>query len=350
MCRRLIATFVLAVVAGAATGGFQHGLRALFRAEIELAATKLRMKPADLDPDVAFALAATGVTWRPSAGGVDLIRSERRQVAYAPYAERVRGYTAARNGDPRVRASFALSLLLDSPEDGQGLWKEAYDGLQVHGKDLDSILVGILSAGDRYPLLPRLTYSAADVLVLRIDPAQLPLYLAMASSKDTYLRSRGVAALGILTCSDRSAAQGAIPGLRVALRAYPISASQRAMFCGILEDAARDGSYRVRGAAALGLGLSDHDGARRILQRLARDPAYLLTEGATAGSKRVRFPVRATAEAMLGRLGFPVAGSGGDFSGRALREATRGGRDVTKDRRGMKKEMAETVPFHPWGW
>jgi len=350
MVRRAMVLGLALLAAASVARPLRAGLQELFRTEIELAAAKLRVKAQDLDPDVALALAATGVTYRPTAGGVELLRGDGKKMSYAPYAERQQGYRAALNGDPRVRISFALSLVFDSPEASATLDTTPYREVAAYGRDFERVLIGILSSGESTPLLPRLVYSAADILVIRTDPEHIPLYLAMAGSRDSYMRSRGVAALGLLTCSERTAAPKIVEGLRSPVRAFSISAAQRAMFCGMLERAASDRSFRVRGAAALGLGLSDHEGARPLLQKLARDRDYLLLPGSTSGSRRVLYPVRATAEVMLGRLGFPVRRSGGEFEGRALREATRGGRDVTRDRSGMKRGITSSVQFHEWGW
>lgn len=352
MIRRVLTALVLGMaMVPDTTSARPPTLHDLFRTEIELAAAKLRMKPADLDADVALALAVTGVTWEPVSDGHALLVRERKRIVYAPYEHRLAGYrSASRVGDPRQVFAFALSIVLDSPPNDQSVWHDAYRVVSSYGTELDRVLVGILGAGEKVPLLPLLGYAAADLVVSRPDTEHLPLYTALAASSDAYLRSRGVAGIAILACSERAAASGRLDGLDIPLRAFPISAVQRGRLLALLEEASRDRSYRVRGAAALGLGLSGHERAREILQRLAQDRAYLLMPGSTSATKRVLFPVRATAEAVLTLLGYPVRRSGGEFTARTVREVIRGGKDVTRDRSSMRRAATSPVRFNEWGW
>ncbi len=329
----------------------EPSLQELFRAEIALVAPKLRIRQADLDPDVALALASSGTTSRPSVGGYSLFAGDTKHLVYSPLQTRIRGYRAALQlADKRAAFSFALSLVLEPDSPAETIWSTAYEVVAAYGDGFDRVLVGILSAPTSMPLLPKLAYPAADVLVMRADPKHIPLFLALAQSRDVYLRSRGIAGLGLVSCTESAALAGHIEGLLAPIRTCSVSATQRAMFSELFEKAAKDRSYRVRGAAALALGLAGDDESRSLLVRLARDPAYIIMEGQSRGSRRVVYPVRATAETVLARLGYPVTRSGGEFADRDLRKATRGGRDVTRDTRGTARGMISRVLFNPWGW
>jgi len=326
-------------------------LQDLFKTEIALAAPALHIRSDELDPDAALAVAASGLSWRPVIGGHPLFIGEGKKTLFAPAEERLNGYRAARGaGDAKAAFSYALSLALDPPEGDHAAWVSAYQAVAAYDDGLDRVIVGILSVPDRVPFLPKLSYAAADLLVLRANTKHIPLYLALAKSGDSYLRSRGVAGLGIVACSEKNAAQGPLHGLRVPIRVNPVSESQRGMFLDLMERAAKDRSYRVRGAAALALGLAGGDEARSQLVRLSRDPAYLRYPGSSRSSYRVVFPVRATAEVMLMRQGVSVERSGGEFSERALRGVTRGCRDVTRDMSGMRRDRISRIIFNDYGW
>lgn len=326
-------------------------LQEIYQVEVGLVAAKLKLNAADLDPDVALALAVMGVTWKPAIRGQPLLVGDRNKMALVPAEDRFRVFRSAGADTPeRVRLSFAASLALDPPADNAVAWSQAYAVMDAFGDGFDRVLIGILSASDRLPLLWRLTYAAADLLVLRAAPKHIPLYLALARSRDAYLRSRGVAGLGLVGCSESAAAFSPLPQCRAPLRHHPISASQRALFQDVAESLAGDGSYRVRAAAALALGLMAPDEYREKLLRLTRDPAYLSYPGSSPRSRRIVFPVRATACAVLARSGVPVQPSGGEFADRALKAAVRGGRDVSRDYRGMRRDVSSNIRWHDWGW
>jgi hypothetical protein len=342
--------WLLIVSRGDATAG-PPVLQDLFKTETVLAAPALKMKSTDLDADAALAVAASGLSWRPVVGGHPLFIGEGKKTTFAPAEERLDGYRIARGaGDAKSAFSFALSLALDPPEGDHAAWASAYQVVAAYDDGLDRVIVGILSAPDRVPFLPKLSYAAADLLVLRAGTKHIPLYLALAKSGDSYLRSRGVAGLGIVACTEKNAGLGPVPGLRIPIRVNPVSEAQRGMFLDVIERAAGDRSYRVRGAAALAIGLAGGDQARTELVRLSRDRAYLRYPGSSRSSYRVVFPVRATAEVMLMRLGVSVERSGGEFSERALRGVTRGCRDVTHDMSGMRRDRISRIIFNDYGW
>lgn len=327
------------------------GLTDLFRTEIELAGAKLKLKGPALDAEVALALAATGASWRPTSGHAALFVQEGKTLKYADWRDRLRGFQSAQTtGDRRAAFCFAFSMVVDLPETERRLWDTSYAHVAQFGGDVDRLLVGILSASDRLPLLHRLSYSAADLLVLRTAVEHIPLYLNMAESKDTYMRSRGVAALGLLCYTPSPKEASPLRGLHVRLQEYPISAAQRSIFREVVNRASTDRSYRVRAAAALALGLSDFDGARARLQRLAEDRAYISSPGRDRSHRRIVFPVRETAGCGLQRLGISASDGGGEFAGADLRAATRRSRDVTRDMGGLRPDIRSAVRLHDWAW
>lgn len=340
----------------AATAGVPN-LETLFRAEIELAAPKLRLDPNRLDPKVALALAASGVTWNPSVNGHGLLRQERKRWVYSGWAGRWEGLQAASaSSDARTEFAFALSLVLD-PAPDRDKWMHAMRLVSRYGDGLDAALIGIIGAPDNVPLLPQLQYAAADALVWRCDTRHTQFWLSLTDSSDSYLRSRAIAAIGLMSyttdgslADSHSAAGVPFEGLLVTLRPWPISAAQRLMFEDILIRASTHGSYRVRAAAALALGLMGGEEARKRLIKLAKDSAYIVTSPRSGGVRTVVFPVREVAAAALKRYGVMIRPSGGTFSDREFRTATRGCRDVTRDTRGIKKELRSDVRFYDGRW
>jgi HEAT repeat protein len=322
-------------------------LETLFRAEIELAAPKLGLKTRDLDPKLALALAASGVSWQPSSDGVALLRQQGKHWVYTGWSGRWQGLRAATaSGDRRTEFAFALSLVLDPAPDREK-WMHAYAAVSQYGTGLDSALMGIVGAPSNLPLLPSLPYAAADALVWRYDTRHTQFWLSLADSRDAYLRSRAIAALGLIACTDT---RSPIEQLLIPLRQSAISAAQRLMFEDLFLRAAGDRSYRVRAAAALALGLLGSDAARERLIRLARDPAYVVLSGRAGGTRRIAFPVRDVAGSALRRYGVVVRPSGGELDDREVRRATRGCRDVTKDTGGMMRGVTSGVRFYDGYW
>ncbi|MBM3495459.1 MAG: hypothetical protein FJX72_14225, partial [Armatimonadetes bacterium] len=258
------AAFVLAGLVAPLSATVQAAdLEALFRAEIEMAAHNLRMNPRDLDDSAGLALAASGASWKPTAGGMPLLRQDGRRVAYTGWAGRREGLGAARAaGDARTEFAFALSLVLDPAPDA-ALWRQAYGVVARYGDGLDAALIGTIGAEDRLPLLPSLRYAAADVMVWRADPRHTQFWLTLGESRDAYLVSRAVAAMGIICYavhpvgssrdggSREQTTPSAMDGLLAPVREWPISAIQRRIFESAISKAATDRSYRVRAAAAL---------------------------------------------------------------------------------------------------
>jgi hypothetical protein len=87
-----------------------------------------------------------------------------------------------------------------------------------------------------------------------------------------------------------------------------------------------------------------------MLRRLAADRSYLLAPARSAGprARSVRYPVRAAAAAGLARYGLDVPDGCGEFEGRALDQARRGGQDVTNDRSGLRHDIFSQIVVSPF--
>ena len=97
--------------------------------------------------------------------------------------------------------------------------------------------------------------------------------------------------------------------------------------------------------AALALGLMGEEGARADLERLAKDPAYLLRPEPGSERFRVVYPVRVAACAALSRFGVAAEPGGGVFDKKALRGATRGGSNKTNDYGDVRRDIVSRVPL-----
>lgn len=348
---RLLPVLVWLIAESASATAQPEDLQKLFKTELGLAATKLKLKPDSLDDDVGLAVVCSGVSWRPSAGGFELFTGAGSRLAYTGWQGRYQGWQAARSSrDELARFAFAFSLVVSPGGAREEVRQEAYADVDRYGDGWTRVLVGVMGADDRIPFLHTLAYSAADLLVLRADPRDFPLFVSMAGSADKYLKSRGITALGVLCWTERPAWKSSIVGFRFEPRDVAISARLRSMCHELIVDAADDRSYRVRAAAALAMGMAGFDDAPERLQRLLRDKAYLSYAGSEKGIRQIVFPVRATAAAALQRFGYPATAGGGVLRDKELKAATRGGKDVTHDTKGLKRGMSSDIRFHNWEW
>ncbi len=345
---RILAVGLLFALAAPARAAAPLDAVALFREEIVDVNAQLKWRGGKLPDETLLAAAATGVSWRPDVSGAPLFREERKVLRYTTPELRLRGFSAARRGgDDKAAFAYALSLVLDPAPSGLG-WLDAYDYLCQYDDSFDKVLIGVLQAPDKLPLLASYQYAVADVLVHRGSVRLLAMLLTLADSGDVYLRSRAVAALGVAANRQRGAGAGG--GLHVILRQQTLSAGQRRMVDAVLQRAAGDGSVRVRAAAALALGLAGDEDAIPLLERLMKDPACLRTPAGGKDRMTLAFPVRAEAAAALARLGREQAPVGGTFQGSELKKALRGTADVSKElapRRGVK---TSGVTFHDGVW
>lgn len=324
---------------------------ALFRDETASAVARLRWKGQTLEDETRFAIAASGLSWQPVWNGQPLLRHEKRATVYADASDRRAAFfDAQRAGDSKIAFPFALSLVLAPPEEDARTWNAAFDYLCGYGPDFDKALIGILQAPERLPLLPTYQYAAMDVLVMRATMRLLPLFLTLAESSDRYLRSRAVAAIGILGYRALEGHRRTVAGLSMPLQERSVSAVLRANMEAVVHRAAEDKNYRVRAAAALALGLMGGDDSLALLERLAKDRAYLAHPAGEKGAKRVVFPVRAQAAVSLARFDRQLDPGGGVLSGKALQQATRGGKDVTRDYSDIRRDRASRVRFCAGDW
>ncbi len=318
---------------------------ALFREELIDAPAKIGWKGKPLEDETRLAVAASGLSWKPVWNGQPLLRTDRKSVSYTDAAQRREAFEAAtRANAPKFAFAFALSLVLEPPAQDERTWLEAFRYLSRYDAEFDRVLIGVLQAPSKLPLLPVYDYAAADVLMHRASPPLLTLYLTLSESSDRYLRSRAVAALGIVAYRERPGSGNRVAGLASPLRENSISAVQQRIIYEQVRKAAEDKNYQSRAAAAFALGLMGDESDIPRLERLMRDPAYLSLPTDERETRRVIFPVRTQAAAALARFGQRRETGNGLFAGRALREATRGGKNVTNDYGDLRRDRRSLVP------
>lgn len=333
----------------------------LFRDEVIEAPKKLGWKADEFTDETCFALAASGLSWQPVWQGIPLFTGEKKKTTYISAVERHRAFSLARQyGAHKEAFSFALSLVLDPRDLRTDYWLSAYDYLSEYEEGFDRAVIGVLQAPEKVPLLPRLQYAAAEVLVYRAAPRHLLLFMALAESSDRYLRSRAIMGLGVICYRPREGKPdipcwipAERPGFRLLLeggrrgrplRANSISAVQLRMVGERVRRAAEDKNYRVRAAAALALGLIGDETDLPLLEKLAKDRAYYsFREGKKNEPQRIVFPVREQAVAALARFGRPMESGSGIFSGKELRQATRGCKNVTNDYHDVRRERSGLI-------
>ena len=260
---------------------------------------------------------------------------------------------AQKAGLPRSAIAFALSLLLEPGTEAPTVDMNALHYLETQGVDLDRVLLGILQAPERLRGLPRYYYASSDLLVTRATPRLLPFLMHLAQSDDDYLRGRALLGLGVAGYRSRKEeprgwTDTVLPG--AVLREYGISVGERKLIDREIKEAANDGSFRLRTSAALAAGLLGDDESLALLQKLARDRAYVLSPAPPRVKnprRTILFPVRMAASAGLARYGVMLDAGGGEMDGKALDKAKRGGQDVTGDKHGLKREVASQLWITP---
>ena len=323
----------------------------LFRDEVVSAERKLRWKGPELSDETLLAIALSGLSWEPASSGVPLFARTKSGVEYGSAQARLSGFHEARAaGRHKIAAPFAFSIVLDPGTLDASAWKAAFEYLEQYGVDFDAALVGVLQSPEKLPLLPDYLYTAADTLVHRSSPRLLPLFFTLAESDDAYLRSRAVAGIGIAAFRAREGIESAYPGLPIPLKESSISATQRRIIGEVLERASADPNYRVRAAAALAIGLAGDESDLPLLERLAKDRAYISLALDRKNERRITFPVRAQAASSLARFGRSIDVGGGDLIGKELVKAVRGGTDVTRDQAGIRRHLLGRVRFHDGVW
>lgn len=324
---------------------------ALLMDEIAHAQQAVKWRGSALSDETRLAIAASGVSWQPGIEGIALLRADRKGMAYGEASDRARGFLRARDGhNDRIAIPFALSIVLDPRGPDSRIWRDAFDYLAGYGSEFDDMLIGILQAPDKLPLLPEYDYAAADVLVYRASPRLMPVFLNLAETSDRYLRSRAIVGLGVAAYRSAQGRPASIGGLLVTLHEGSVSAVQQAMVTEALRRAVDDKSYHVRAAAALALGLAGDDADLPLLEKLAKDRAYLLVATDRKDEKRVFFPVRDEAARALARFGRSVESGSGTFRGKEFSRAVRGGNNVTSDTGDMRKDRVSHVRFCDGDW
>jgi HEAT repeat protein len=261
---------------------------------------------------------------------------------------------AAQRAAPGLRKeaiTFALSLLLAPGDPASRVDTKALDYLEKAGVDVDRVLLGILQAPERLRGLPAYSYAAADLLSARASRRLLPFLLHLANSDDAYLRSRAVVALGRLAYRTQP---GDPPGWADSLfmttpRQIELSAGERRLIDREIREAIETDNFRLRAAGAFALALTGDADSVPLLQKLAKDRAYVLSapEGEKSRVRRIQFPVRMAAATGLARCGLHVETGGGDFAGAELEKAKRGGQDVTNDLRNLRRDIASQIVVCP---
>jgi len=258
---------------------------------------------------------------------------------------------ARRSGRLRESIAFAASLLLEPGGQRPEVNRECLAYLEGVGVDLDRLLIGVLQAPEHLGGLSGYYYASASLLVYRASPRLIPLFFHLCRSEDVYLRSRAVIALGLLAYEPDARDW---PGwerrvLPVPVRRYGLSTGAREMISREINAAAASDRYRLRVAAAIAASLAGGEDSLNLLRKLALDRAYILSAPRAGGSRarQIVFPVRVAANAGLARYSRDAETGNGEFSGRALQQARRGGEDVTNDRRDLRNDVASQVFVSP---
>ena len=312
----------------------------ILREETTDALVLIRWKGPQLTDETRFAVAASGLSWRPEIAGHQLISAVEKSVVYAPAANRVLMWQKSQRLPPdKLSIPVALSLALD-PSTANGVeWREAKEHLALFGNDFDRMLIGILQAPDKMPLLHSYQYAALNILVERANPRILPLFLTLAESKDPYYRARAAIGLGII--GYRKVDNGMSIKLQIPLRIYGISTVVQRIIAADLHRLATDGNWRVREAAATGMSMIADKMDIDLLRRMARDSA-MLVQKEPGGKKIVNFPVREAAVKALERLNEKADSESGVYDLRQFKKVSKSANDVTRQHMEIKKEQLGT--------
>ena len=258
---------------------------------------------------------------------------------------------ANRAGLQKEAVAFSLSLLLDPDSEVATPDVKQISFLERAGVDVDRVLLGIMQAPEKLRGLPSYYYAAADLMAYRANPRLFPFLLQLADSSDVYLRSRAIIGLGMVAyqAAPRDPADWSQRVILSQPREFGISAGERKFVEREIRDAANSDKYRLRAAAALAMGLTGETDWLPMLQKLAKDRAYLQTAegGERSKTRKLVFPVRLAAAAALYRFGVQVDAGGGVFTGKDLDKAKRGGSDETNDRRNLRKDVASVLTISP---
>ena len=309
-----------------------------------------------------------------AAVGKSLLRLDRPEAAYDIFAApfdpahaadptemnrefRQDAFEAAAKAAPksdrwrRAAIAFALSLALEPGAENSPPNETALTYLENNGVEVERVLLGILEAPERLRGLPAYSYAAADLLTLRAAPRLLPFLMHLAQSEDVYLRGRAVIGLGVLAYQSRpnDAPNWKRRVIAAPLTEYGLSVGERKMVLREAKEAAASDKYRLRVSAAIALALMGDEANLPLLNQLAKDRAYLLSpqEKNKNAPRRIEFPARQAAAALL-RFGVTArSAEAALLSGKALEQAKRNGQDVTGDRRNLRKVSYSEIAISP---
>ncbi len=260
---------------------------------------------------------------------------------------------AERAGLTREGVAFAFSLVLNPGSDSPTLHLRAWAYLEKMQVDTDRVLLGILQSPERLHGLPEFIYPAADLLVLHASPRLVPYLLILAESQDAYLKSRALLALGVAgyQSSEKEAPDWLRRVLFAPIQSFSLSSGQSKLIEKRIREGCNSDRYKIRIASALALALTDIADARQLLLKLSKDRTYVLSTAKdspfNSRRKHIEYPVRAAASAALARYGIVTEVIQGDFEGKALESARRGGQDASSEKFGIRKYSSESIRISP---
>ena len=260
---------------------------------------------------------------------------------------------AERAGLTREGVAFAFSLILNPGSDSSTLHLRAWGYLEKMQVDMDRVLLGILQSPERLHGLPEFIYPAADLLVLRASPRLVPYLLILSESQDVYLKCRSLLALGVAgyQSSEKESPDWLSRVLYSPIQSFSLSSGQSKLIEKRIREGYNSDRYKIRIASALALALTDVADARQLLLKLSKDRAYVLSTAKdspfNSRRKHIDYPVRAAAAAALARYGIKQEVIQGDFEGKVLESARRGGQDASSEKFGTRKSSSEPIRVSP---
>ena len=326
-----------------------YNILGLFGDEIRQAASKMNWRGERLSEDTRYAVALTGVSWRGEWN-----RAKRFTPSAAPRREAWRAAQAG--GQDKEAIALGLSLLLDPDPSQPTVDRAMLNWLEGEGVDIDRVALGILEAPPNLRALPAYQYAAADLLAVRATPRLLPFLMHLVNSDDVYLHARALLGLGITAYQPgRGTAGGGLEAIiHAPLNEYGLSAGERHLIAQEIAEAANSGQAQLRIAAALAASAISDENSLPLLQKLARDRAYVLIPARVDRAygnrpRRILFPVRAAAAPGLARLNRrsdnakPGDLVSGEFAGKTLDAARKGGQDITNTRPPFRRDIASRL-------
>ncbi len=276
-----------------------------------------------------------------------------RQDPALDYRFRSLAYQAAvKSGHIRSAISFGLSLVLQPKPVTlpavPRLPQDVVSFLRDQGIDLERVALGILETPTGLRHMDYYTYAAADLICLKPTPDLLPVLFSMLHTGDTYLRARGIVALGSVdyhpTTRGDNWTRNILPDRQVN---YGLSADQQNAIESTARQFLRDSNWRLRAAGCLALAFIGGDENHRLLDTMVNDKAYVLGPPDRSGMRWLTFPVRVAADTALTRWQEQVTPGGGMVDRNSLARETRGCTNVTGDTSGLRGTFASVIAVSP---